>query len=44
MDVSGIYKDDVELTSESRFDECVRYLGRCCGVHLRAVLRNVSGI
>ena len=27
-----------------RFDECVRYLRRCCGVHLRTVLMNVSGI
>ena len=27
-----------------RFDECVRYLRRCCGVHLRVILMDVSGI
>ena len=39
-----VFRKMLWSTSESRFEECVKYLGRCCGVHLRAVLINVSVI
>ena len=39
-----VFRKMLWSTSDSRFDECVRYLGRCRGVHLIAVLMDVSGI
>ena len=39
-----VFRKMLWSTSEGNVDGCVRYLGKCCGVHLIAVLMDVSGI